>query len=178
MRSATWAIVLILLSAHPAELSAQDASNTQQPEASARTTSSSPAIALHNPTNRSELGKKPDGTTSIVAVVGSLMLVLGVFLAVAWVFRRMLPSGAGPLPPEVFEVLGRAPLANRQQAHLLRCGNKVLLVSAGVAGVSPLAEITDPAEVDRLTDLCRQARPNVAATAFRNVFRQKGKSNG
>jgi len=178
MRSATWAIVLILLSACPAEPTAQAAPNTQQPEAIAEPALPLSAPKSQDPASRLQRDKKSDGTPSIVTVVGSLVLVLGVFLAVAWVFRRMLPPGAGPLPPEVFEVLGRAPLANRQQAHLLRCGNKLLLVSAGAAGVSPLAEITDPAEVDRLTNLCRQSRPSVATTAFRNVFRQKGKSNG
>jgi hypothetical protein len=29
-----------------------------------------------------------------------------------------------------------------------------------------------------LTELCRQARSNVATTAFHHVFRQKGKGNG
>ena len=95
-----------------------------------------------------------------------------------WLLRRASPPGAGLLPAEAFEVLGRAPLANRQQAHLLRCGNKLLLVSASAAGTEPLAEITDPAEVDRLTSLCRQSRSNVATTALSQMFRQKGKSNG
>jgi len=75
-------------------------------------------------------------------------------------------------------VLGRAPLANRQQAHLLRCGNKLLLVSAGTAGTEPLTEITDPAEVERLTELCRRARPNIATTALSRILGQKGKSDG
>jgi flagellar protein FliO/FliZ len=176
MRSATWALVLIFLSACPADLSAQDVPIEQRPEAPAKAASSSPAITLRNPANRLEPGKKPDAGPSILTLVGSLALVLGVFLGLAWAFRRMMPPGAGPLPPEVFEVLGRAPLANRQQAHLLRCGNKLLLVSAGAAGVSPLAEITDTAEVDRLTNLCQQSRP-AAATALRRALCQKGESH-
>ena len=92
--------------------------------------------------------------------------MLGIFFALVWVLRRASPPGAALLPTEAFEVLGRAPLANRQQAHLLRCGNKLLLISAGAAGAEPLTEITDPAEVDRLTELCRQARPSIATTAL------------
>ena len=163
MRSAIWIIVLILLSACPAELLAQATPIT---EAKPR-----------NSANRTEQGDKPDGLPSPVKVLGSLALVLGVFFALVWVLRRASPPGAALLPAEAFEVLGRAPLANRQQAHLLRCGNKLLLVSSRAAGVEPLTEITDPAEVDRLTDLCRQAWPNAATTALSRLFQQKGKSN-
>ena len=67
-------------------------------------------------------------------LAGSLALVLGIFFLVVWLFRRALPQGRGVLPPEAFEVLGRAALANRQQAQLLRCGNKLLLVCVGAAG--------------------------------------------
>jgi hypothetical protein len=79
----------------------------------------------------------------------------------------------GSLPSEVFEVLGRAPLANHQQAQLVRCGSKLLLVSVNATsgGVRTLTEITDPAEVDRLIDLCRQVRGSRAATA-RQACRQ------
>ena len=164
MRSAIWTIVLILLSACPAELSAQ---STPITEAKPR-----------NSANRADPGKKPDGLPSPVAVLGSLALVLGIFFALVWLLRRASPPGAALLPVEAFEVLGRAPLANRRQAHLLRCGNKLLLVSTGAAGTEPLTEITDPAEVDRLTVLCRQARPTAATTALRHIFRQKGKSDG
>jgi hypothetical protein len=79
----------------------------------------------------------------------------------------------GPLPVEAFEVLGRAPLGFRQHAMMLRCGNKLLLISTGMAGTESLAEITDPAEVERLTELCRQARPAGPTAIFRNVFRHK-----
>jgi flagellar protein FliO/FliZ len=164
MRSAIWTMALLLLSACPAELSAQATPITE--------------AKAHNSVNRTEPGKKPDGLPSAVTVFGSLALVLGVFFALVWALRRASPPGAALLPTEAFEVLGRAPLANRQQAHLLRCGNKLLLISAGAAGTEPLTEITDPAEVERLTDLCRQARPNVATTALRRMFRQKGESNG
>jgi flagellar biogenesis protein FliO len=92
--------------------------------------------------------------------------------------RRTSAAGFGSLPCEAFEVLGRAALANHQQVHLLRCGAKLLLVSVTAAGAQTLTEITDPAEVERLAGLCRQARPSGAATAFRQVFRPAEKSDG
>jgi flagellar biogenesis protein FliO len=176
MRTAMWIIVLVVLSALPAGASAQYAPAGQQVENS--TDSSLPALKPHDPANRPGPGKNGDGLPSTTTVIGSLLLVIGVFCALVWVLRKASPQGAQLLPAEAFEVLGRAHLGNRQHAHLLRCGNKLLLVSVSASGVEPLAEITDAAEVDRLTALCRQSRPNVAATAFRQVFRQKGKDNG
>jgi flagellar protein FliO/FliZ len=173
MRSATWAIALMLVTACPAALPAQTAPAAPGAEASLESRSSSPALKLGGSTNRTEADKKHDVGPSFLTLIGSLMFVLALFFAIAWAFRRVLPPGAGPLPPEVFEVLGRAPLAGRQQAHLLRCGGKLLLVSVGAAGVSTLAEISDPAEVERLASLCRQARP----AALHSVFRQKGASH-
>ena len=178
MRPATCIIVLILLSACSGKLSAEPAPTAQPPQPSAE--AAKPSIPITQPTaaDRSDPNKKLDGLPSTTTVVASLTLVLGVFFAIVWLIRRTSPPGAGLLPPEAFEVLGRAPLANRQQVHLLRWGNKLLLVSASAAGTETLAEIADAAEVERLTTLCRQSRPNVATTALRQMFGQKGKSNG
>jgi len=81
-------------------------------------------------------------------------------------------AGITAVAPEVFELFGRAPLGARQQVQLLRCGNKLLLVSVTAAGAETLTEVTDPIEVDRIAGLCRQAHPKRAATAFRQVFQQ------
>ena len=112
------------------------------------------------------------GLPAAVTVAGSLAVVLGLFLLVAWAMRRAAPRGSSLLPSEVFEVLGRAHLAGRQQAHLLRCGRKLLLVSVTPVGVETLTEVTEPLEVDRLAGLCRQAQPHGATAAFRQIFQQ------
>ena len=114
------------------------------------------------------------GLPSLITVAGSLGVVLGLFLLVAWVMRRAVPGGSVLLPSEVVEVLGRAGLAAKGQVHLLRCGNKLLLVSMTPSGVETLTEITDPDEVNRLAGLCRQAQPGSATAAFRQVLQQFG----
>ena len=58
--------------------------------------------------------------------------------------------------------------------HLLRCGNKLLLVSVTPVGAETLTEVTDPIEVDRLAGLCRQAHPQSATATFRQVLNQFG----
>ncbi len=112
------------------------------------------------------------GWSTLFSALGSLSVVLGLFLVVVWFLRRTGPRSMSALPTEVFEVLGHSPLAGRQQAQLVRCGGKLLLLSITTGSAETLTEITEPAEVDRITGLCQQARPNSATASFRNLFAQ------
>ena len=125
--------------------------------------------------NKSRQQKKYDGhggLPSPVTIGGSLALVIGVFLIVAYLMRRAAPRSGGALPHEVFEVFGRAPLAERQHVHLLRCGNKLLLVSVTPNGTETLTEITAAEEVERLSALCHQTKSGSSTANFRQVFQQ------
>jgi len=164
----------------------------QRPEpAASRAEHSSDSLASHAtglplrpPSHRAEASASQHGeadqeskpaqsnTSSLTTVGASLVLVTGLFLLVAWVLRRATPGQAPSLPKGVVEVLGRTPLAGRQQLHLLRCGNKLLLISVMPGGVEPLAEITEPAEVDRICGLCQANQPDSATAVFRNVLHQ------
>ncbi|HMC11309.1 MAG TPA: flagellar biosynthetic protein FliO, partial [Pirellulaceae bacterium] len=112
--------------------------------------------------------------SALATVAGSLGAVLGLFLVVVWCTRRFAPGGAALLPKEAVELLGRAPLAARQQAQLIRIGNKLLLVAISPAGVETLTEITDPTEVEHLTALCQRGRPTSSSAAFRQALTQLG----
>jgi flagellar biogenesis protein FliO len=114
----------------------------------------------------------PSVSSALGTVVGSLGVVLGLFLVIAWCSRRFSPTGALPLPKEAVELLGQAPLAGRQQMRLLRVGNKLLLVALSPAGIETLTEITDAAEVEHLTALCRRSRPGSSQAAFQQVLTQ------
>ncbi len=116
--------------------------------------------------------RRVGGPASMVTVVSGLCIVLGIFLVVAWGMRRAAPGGSTLLPRQVVEVLGRVPLAGRQQVHLVRCGNKLLLVSVTPDAAKTLTEITDPMEVDRLAGLCEQMRPHSSSATFRRALRQ------
>jgi flagellar biogenesis protein FliO len=90
-----------------------------------------------------------------VPVAGSLALVLTLFFALMAVLRRGMPAQGGKLPAAVLEVLGQATLGGKQQLHLLRCGDKLLLCCTTATGMQTLTEICEPAEVERLSALCR-----------------------
>ena len=125
-------------------------------------------------TENAEQSKTQTPTRALTTVIGSLAIVLGLFLLVIWVTRRTRPKGAFVLPKDVVEVLGRAPLASRQQLHLVRLGNKLLLLSVNGDGARALSEITDQDEVDRLAGLCEQSQPGSITSTFRQVLSQLG----
>jgi flagellar biogenesis protein FliO len=56
--------------------------------------------------------------------------------------------------------------------QLIRCGQKLLLLSVTPSGAETLTEIKEPDEVARLVGLCRQSQPGSASQAFRHVFQQ------
>jgi flagellar biogenesis protein FliO len=105
-------------------------------------------------------------------VAGSLGVVLGLFVLIAWVARRWSPTGTALLPKEAVEWLGRPPLVARQQMHLVRVGNKLLLVAISAGGIEKLTEVTEPAEVEHLLALCRRGQPGSSSAAFREVLSQ------
>lgn len=109
---------------------------------------------------------------SIYTTVTALAVVLGMFLLGAGLVRRGGKKSNGRLPEEVVSVLGRVPLAARQFAELVRVGNKLVLVSVTPGGAESLAEITDPAEIDRIVGLCKQTSKKSSTAEFDQVFRQ------
>ena len=112
------------------------------------------------------------GLTSLFTAASGLAIVIGLFLAVAWLMRRTAPANLAVLPKEVVEVLGRVPLGHQHHMQLVRFGNKLLLLSVTTAGAETLAEITDVDEVTRLAGLCGQGQPGSASQVFRQVFQQ------
>jgi flagellar biogenesis protein FliO len=110
--------------------------------------------------------------SALYTMLSALAIVVGMFLTCAWLLRRGAHTAAAALPADVVSVLGRAPLAARQVAHLLRVGNKLVLVSLSPGGAETITEVTDPVEVDRLVGLCQQMDPHSTTKAFEQVFQQ------
>lgn len=111
---------------------------------------------------------------AMTTVLTGLGIVIGLFLAFAWFTKRAAPKSMQALPGEVVEVLGRAPLNSKQQMQLVRLGNRLLLLAMSTDSAETLAEITDPAEVDRLTAICRQNAPGSVTDTFRQVLAELG----
>lgn len=116
----------------------------------------------------------PNLSGTLGTVASSLAVVLGILFVVVWYARRFAPAGSKPLPTEAVELLGRAPLAGRQQVQLVRVGQKLLLLALSPTEVTTLTEIADPAEVEHLLGLCRRSLPGSSSAAFRQALDQIG----
>ncbi len=129
-----------------------------------------------NPTNsrgtHRDTPSTPSPAPAVLSMLGSLAVVIGLFLGLIWLLRRGSPKSIRLLSRDVVELLGRSPLAGRQQMHVIRFGNRLLLVAVSPDGAETLAEITEPVEVDRLAGLCQQTQANSATQAFRQIFGQ------
>ena len=108
------------------------------------------------------------GGADIKKIGGSLSIVLGGYLGLVWLLRKVNPAGNQGIPTEVLEVVGNAPLDNRQNLQLVRLGSKLLLMIHGPDGTQPIGEVTDPAEVDHLVSLCN-GRTKTANSAINNA---------
>ncbi|WP_435008896.1 FliO/MopB family protein [Tundrisphaera lichenicola] len=123
-----------------------------------------PTNALASPSAESRLivPRRPAGSTGPTSGTGGWWLgtagiagALAVFGGASLASKRFLPSrDSGPI-----RVVGRAALSPRHSVHLLRVGDRVLILGTGPQGApTTLGEVTDPAELARLAPR-RTARP-------------------
>ena len=121
-------------------------------------------------------GKRSGSNTlqMLFSVGSSLLIVLGLFLGVAWCYRKTLNTSLGGIPKQVVSVLGRTAIAPRQQLILVRFGSKLVLVSMNQGETRTLSEITDPIEVDQLAGTCESHQPHSLTNSFRTILNQSG----
>lgn len=101
-----------------------------------------------------------------------LAIVVGLLLACLWLVRRGGSAGSDLLPDEALTVLGKATLFGQTACHLVRLGNKLVLIAVTGDRLQPLVEVNDPEEVDRLMGLCLASRSHSSAAEFQAVLRQ------
>lgn len=117
-----------------------------------------------------ERPKSSSGT--VVSVFLSLAVVLSFFLLVAWLVKKSQPHSFLKLPGDVVQVMGRTPMAPRQQMYVVRFGSKLLLISHQPGQTQTLGEISDADEVQRLAGLCEANHPGSISNSFRDVLKQ------
>jgi flagellar biogenesis protein FliO len=149
-----------------------DADNSLMRRLAPQSESSLGAVDEAVASNRGALPFDFSKLESLSTAGAGLAVVVGLFLICMWMLRRGGPKPNGALPTDAFAVLGRAPLTPQSFAHLLRVGNKLVLVAMTPSGVQPLTEVTDPMEVDRLTGLCASGRGHGPAAEFQQVLAQ------
>jgi flagellar biogenesis protein FliO len=94
------------------------------------------------------------------------------FLGAVLALRKSQPKQFQKLPKDVVEILGRTPIAPRQNLVVVRFGSKLILVSQQPGETRTLSEIQDANEAGRLTGLCESSRPESISSSFREVLQQ------
>ncbi len=143
---------------------------------------SEPKVTKRTPLNSKKLdstqadSKRSGGNTlqMLFSVGSSLLIVIGLFLGVAWCYRKTLNTSLGGIPKHVVSVLGRTAIAPRQQLILVRFGSKLVLVSMNQGESRTISEITDPVEVDQLAGACESHQPHSLTSSFRSILNQTG----
>ncbi|GIW95088.1 MAG: hypothetical protein KatS3mg110_3129 [Pirellulaceae bacterium] len=159
----------------------QDSASGRQPAPAQQASASvrEPMQLPHRSGQREPAAARPKlGSPPIATVAGSLAVVCGLFLGLAWLWRTVAPRHYLPLPKSVLCSLGRTSLPPRHTLHLIQLGNKLVLVATGNGQIQPLAEVTDPQEVARLCGLCEQQRTGSITSSFRQVLSQMDDLSG
>ncbi|MBM3324479.1 MAG: flagellar biosynthetic protein FliO [Calditrichaeota bacterium] len=106
---------------------------------------------------------------SILKMIAVLLGVLGLILLLAYLARRLglaryrsHPDGSG------VEILGIRSLGPRRQVVILRVGDGILLVGATDRNLTPLMEIRDPAESEKILKGFEKTLPS----SFRGILRK------
>jgi len=132
--------------------------------------------AEESKSGRAKLPISSSQIESLTTAGTGLAVVVGLFLLCVWLLRRGGPKPNSPLPKEVVSVLGKVPLVGRNFAQLIQIGNKLILVSITPDGaMTPITEVTEPAEVDRLLGLCMRNHKHSTTAEFQQVLQQLAK---
>ncbi|MEO0529722.1 MAG: flagellar biosynthetic protein FliO [Planctomycetota bacterium] len=108
----------------------------------------------------------------LTATGGGLAIAVGLLLSTIWLIRSCAPKSSRPLPTDVVEVLGRAPLGAKQTTQLVRVGSKLVLIAVTPDGAKTLTEVTDPGEVQRLIAACESSSGRGSAADFDDMLQQ------
>ena len=141
--------------------------------ASAKRTPFSPSPRALGQVDSDSPGKSGSLISTMMSVGSSLLIVIGLFLGVAWCYRKTSNTAlGGGLPKHVVKILGKTPIAPRQHLLLVRFGSKLVLVSMAQGEARTLSEITDPLEVDEIAGMCESSQPGSITNSFRSILSQ------
>ena len=161
-----WAALLIFLGAG---LPHGNSLATAQEDFQSNSKRAPRALPLPSRTGNSESdngrARTISSSNSLLSTTISLGLIVGtLFLVGRWMKRNGF-QGSAALPVEAFELLGRRQIEPKVAVHLVKCGNRILVLGVGADGIRTLSEICDPSEIQQLTDACQSSPKDESRTA-------------
>ena len=110
---------------------------------------------------------------SLTSSLGPLALILAIVFVGAWLWRRAHPDLTRAAPSQAIQLLGHRSIGQKQAIHLIRIGQKILVVGMSGDRMETLSEIDDPHEIELLTGLCRAGETASSTTSFGELFRRR-----
>lgn len=112
-----------------------------------------------------------DGGSWVLSTLASLGVVIGLILAMRWVWTRMGGVTSVRATPAV-EVLSRTSVAPRNHVLLVRVGGRILVLGDSSGGLRTLADVNEPDEVASLLEAVTAAKPTSLSRNFMQVLSQ------
>ncbi len=116
----------------------------------------------------------PNFSQSATRMVAALAVVLGAFMVLLWVTKKIQGPSQSIMSKQTLEVLGQKQINKIHSLHLIRLGQRILLISASDSSVTCLSEINDPVEVAQLLNTNSQAGDSseLPQSTFKRIFAQ------
>lgn len=92
---------------------------------------------------------------SLTAAIASIAIVVALFFVFKLFSRKVQKGNNQHLPSEVIQVVGWSKLNSRQNLQLVRFGTKLVLLAVSQNSAEPIAEVTDPIEVEEILAACQ-----------------------
>lgn len=87
--------------------------------------------------------------SSAIKMTGSLILILGLIICLAYWVRRVRTGSFAPGRAPVMKLIGTLHLAPKRAVALIEVCDQWLLVGLGTESVTLISQIEPPAEIDR-----------------------------
>ncbi len=107
----------------------------------------------------------------LLKTIAALAGILGVIFALAYLVRRFNLAGTrAESGSEGWRVLGIRALGPKKHVYLLEVGTHILLIGSSDHTLSTLAEISDPAEREKLVAALN--KPKRSVQSFQDILRR------
>ena len=97
----------------------------------------------------------PQTAQHVLPAIGTLVLVLALILALAWIARRWLRAPG--LSRSNFSVLGAMSIGPREKLLLVDVGGKQVLLGVTPGSITSLQPLAEPIELPQVNELTRGA---------------------
>lgn len=132
--------------------------------------SASDSTTRQSGTNRT---KTLDNGLDFWRIFTALGIVIGLIVAAKFGAKYLMGGNAPGRSNKTLQVVTRTTLGPRQQLMLIQVGRRLVLAAHTASNVSPLCEITDPAEVTEILGSIRSEKPDSISKAFSGLFKHE-----